>query len=38
MNNILIHYVCLSVSQSDGGFWGWGKEKPVKQRAIGVSL
>jgi hypothetical protein len=35
---ILIHYVSQSVSQSDGGFGGWGRERPVKQWATGVSL
>jgi hypothetical protein len=35
---ILIQQVCSSVSQSDGGFGGWGRERPVKQRATGVSL
>jgi len=28
----------FAASLSDGGFGGWGRERPVKQRAIGVSL
>jgi hypothetical protein len=33
---ILIHYVSQSVY--DRGFGGWGRDRPVKQRATGVSL
>jgi len=37
---LYINSLRLSVSQSvsDGGFGGWGRERPVKQRATGVSL
>jgi len=35
-NHIYINSVSLSVC--DGGFGGWGRERPVKQRATGVSL
>jgi hypothetical protein len=28
----------LGLSVCDGGFGGWGRERPVKQRATGVSL
>jgi len=35
---ILIQQVRQSVSKSDKGFGGWGRDKPVKQRATGVSL
>ncbi len=28
----------VSLSVCDGGFGGWGRERPVKQRATGVSL
>jgi len=28
----------LGLSVYDGGFGGWGRERPVKQRATGVSL
>jgi hypothetical protein len=30
--------VCLFVSQSDGGFGGWGRERLVKQWTTGVNL
>jgi hypothetical protein len=36
ISNILIHYICQSVC--DRGFGGWGRERSVKQRVIGVSL
>ncbi len=32
LSYILIHLVCWR------GFGGWGRERPVKQRATGVSL
>jgi len=35
---IYINSLRLSVNLSDGGFGGWGRERPVKQRATGVSL
>jgi len=36
---ILIHYICLSISQFvTGVLGGGGGERPVKQWAIGVSL
>jgi hypothetical protein len=39
-NILYINSLRLSVSQlvSDGGFGGWGRERPVKQQATGVSL
>jgi len=35
---VIIHYVCMSVCLSDGGFGGWGRERSVKQWATGVNL
>jgi hypothetical protein len=33
-----IWFSSLAFCLSDGGFGGWGRERPVKQRATGVSL
>jgi len=35
---IIIYINSISLLVCDGGFGGWGKERPVKQRATGVSL
>jgi len=35
---IYINSLCPSVRLSDGGFGGWGRERPVKQRTTGVNL